>query len=100
MDALRAKQGVADYAAQKDKRRQGNGAEPPPLFSDYPDFMGQTDIEDKEQSLPDLFKAMGKFDKAPATINHPDAERIRYVQDNFLDLLTELETNNKVEIKC
>jgi hypothetical protein len=54
----------------------------------------------KEQSLPDLFRSLGKFDKAPESINHPDAERIRYVQDNFLDLLTELESNKKVEIKC
>lgn len=100
MAELNAKQGVSDYAAQKDKRRQGNGAEPPPLFSDYPGFMGQVDIEDKEQSLPDLFQSLGKFDKAPESINHPDAERIRYVQDNFLDLLSELESNNKVEIKC
>jgi hypothetical protein len=98
--ALKAKQEVADYAAQKDKRRQGDGAEPPPLFSDHPRFMGQVDIEDKEQSLAGLFQSLGKFDKAPETINHPDAERIRYVQDNFLDLLGELETNKKVEIKC
>lgn len=100
LTALQTKQQVAAYAAQKDKKRQGNGAEPPPLFSDYPGFMGQTDIEDTQASLEDTFKAMGKFDKAPETIDHPDAERIRYVQDNFLDLLTELESNNKVEIKC
>jgi hypothetical protein len=54
----------------------------------------------KDQSLPDLFQSLGKFDKAPESINHPDAERIRYVQDNFLELLTELESNKKVEIKC
>ena len=102
LTALQTKQQIADYAAQKDKKRQGNGAEPPPLFSDYPGFMGQTDIEDTQASLEDTFKAMGKFDKAPETINHPDAERIRYVQDNFLDLLSELEKRPTLEfeIKC
>ena len=102
LSALQTKQQVADYAAQKDKKRQGNGAEPPPLFSDYPGFMGQTDIEDAQTSLEDTFKAMGKFDKAPENINHPDAERIRYVQDNFLDLLSELEKRqpSEFEIKC
>lgn len=102
LTALQTKQQVADYAAQKDKKRQGNGAEPPPLFSDYPGFMGQTDIEDTQASLEDTFKAMGKFDKAPEIINHPDAERIRYVQDNFLDLLSELEKRqpSEFEIKC
>lgn len=44
--ALEAKQGAADVAAAKDKKRQGDDAEPPALFSDNPAMAGQVDIED------------------------------------------------------
>ena len=44
--ALDAKQAIADVAGAKDAKRKGNGAEPPPLFSDNADMAGQVDLED------------------------------------------------------
>lgn len=60
------------------------------------------------EPLPELFESLGRVNKLSQLSDdqlnrideHPDAERIRYVQDNFLDLLSELDTNNKVQIKC
>ena len=68
-------------------------------------------IETPEQkSAVQTFESLPKFteynylsDAQKAEIDsHPDAERIRYVQDNFLDLLAELETRPKeeFEIQC
>jgi hypothetical protein len=31
---------------------------------------------------------------------HPDSARIKYVQENFLDILSELEDSDLVKINC
>jgi len=62
------------------------------------------------ESLPELFESLGRVNKLSQLSDdqlqrideHPDAERIRYVQDNFLTLLSELDArpNSEFEIKC
>lgn len=42
--ALKIKQGLHNRALEKDAKRQGNGSEPPPLFSDNADMAGQQDL--------------------------------------------------------
>jgi hypothetical protein len=55
--------------------------------------------------LADLFTGLEKRGlaktKTEGLVNRrPDASQIRYVQDNFLDILDELDTSGKVEINC
>ena len=55
--------------------------------------------------LESLFKGLNgrglKRTRAEAAVNaRPDAAMIRYVQDNFLDILSELEDSGKVKINC
>ena len=62
------------------------------------------------EPLPELFESLGRVNKLSQLSDdqlqrideHPDAERIRYVQDNFLTLLSELDArpNSEFEIKC
>lgn len=93
--------GEYEYAKLLEKQ------EAEPEVIELEDFVPEDDYDDaipfsrrEDESLLGLFKSLGKFDKAPADINHSEAERIRYVQDNFLDLLSDLETSGKVDIKC
>ncbi len=75
--ALEAKQGVADVAAAKGKKRQGDGAEPSALFSDNPAMAGQVDITDsvKKPSNTEATEIKGSGKK---TSNHskPDQEKL------------------------
>jgi hypothetical protein len=55
--------------------------------------------------LEDIFAGLEKRGLAKANAEslfarRPDASQIRYVQDNFLDILDELDTSGKVEINC
>jgi hypothetical protein len=55
--------------------------------------------------LADLFTGLEKRGlaktKTEGLVNRrPDASQIRYVQDNFLDILDELDTSGKVKINC
>jgi hypothetical protein len=55
--------------------------------------------------LKDIFAGLEKRGLAKANAEslfarRPDAAQIRYIQDNFLDILDELDTAGKVEINC
>jgi hypothetical protein len=55
--------------------------------------------------LEDIFARLDKRGLAKANAEsmfarRPDAAQIRYIQDNFLDILDELDTAGKVEINC
>ena len=55
--------------------------------------------------LKDIFAGLEKRGlaktKTEGLVNRrPDAAEIRYIQDNFLDILDELDTAGKVEINC
>ena len=55
--------------------------------------------------LPGIFaglssRGLAKTRAQKAAQAHPRAEQIAYVQDNFLDILTELEDSGIVKINC
>jgi hypothetical protein len=45
-------------------------------------------------------KGMTKKEALAAIEGNPDADAIRFVEDNFRDLLSEIEDSGKVNIKC
>ena len=45
-------------------------------------------------------RGLAKANAESMFARRPDAAQIRYIQDNFLDILDELDTAGKVEINC
>ena len=74
----------------------------------YDRIQAQGKKPDTEQSPPDLTnifaglssRGLAKTRAQKAADAHPRAEQIAYVQDNFMDILTELEDSGLVKINC
>ena len=45
-------------------------------------------------------RGLAKTKAETALAEHPDSEKLKYVQDNFLDILSELDDSGLVEINC
>ncbi len=61
----------------------------------------QTDLESLESVFKSLEKrGLAKANAEAAVNRRPDAAQIQYMQDNFLDILDELDTAGLVEINC
>jgi hypothetical protein len=61
----------------------------------------QTDLESLESVFKSLEKrGLAKANAEAAVNRRPDAAQINYMQDNFLDILDELDTAGLVEINC
>jgi hypothetical protein len=61
----------------------------------------QTDLESLESVFKSLEKrGLAKANAEAAVKRRPDAAQITYMQDNFLDILDELDTAGLVEINC
>ena len=66
-----------------------------------------TSFENTEADLKTLFTELSS--RSPEAVReaakariaeHPLADKINYIEDNFYDILSQLEDNNKVDIKC
>jgi hypothetical protein len=62
-------------------------------------------VQEVTPELEDLFRGLNgrglKRTRAQAAVSaRPDAAQINYIQDNFLDILSELEDSGKVKINC
>lgn len=76
----------------KKKDKAAPGAEEAPAAS------RRQDLEEVFKSLEGRGLAKQRAEQALA--GRPDADTIRYVEDNFWNILAELEDSNKVSIKC
>jgi hypothetical protein len=45
-------------------------------------------------------RGLAKTKAETALAEHPDSEKLKYVQDNFLDILSELDDSGLVKINC
>lgn len=93
--AMERKQNLAAIEAAKAAKRTG------PVESElFTDITVQKDITDIfEDLLPNKSAKVREGARAKLAEN-PNAERMQYIEDNFNDLLLELEQSGKVDIKC